>query len=144
MVVHFYDFIFLAPYFVSFCSLGSIVRSKHRVRVASTIHFILLTPLSLPVLMLIDFVWMAMSVIRLLLLSLLLFVDHTLIRCFGFDTILSNTYYLDPDKNILPKKYITHMEMKGYRRLRTLSQLLFETVPQTILQFWIIVRNDGD
>eukprot|EP01083_Nonionella_stella_P248470 860190_1 len=39
---------------------------------------------------------------------------------------------------------MSRMQIIGYRRLRTLSQLLFETIPQIALQSYILYKNQGE
>eukprot|EP01084_Bolivina_argentea_P043354 79888_1 len=109
----------LAPYLVSFCSLASIFQSREK-DVRNVMCLLLITPFSLCLLIMLDVTFMMFVVGNLV----------GLLFCWCNQNFI---HYVDEDKIFL-KFNVTHMEIKGYRRLRTLSQLVFETIPQTILQ----------
>jgi len=80
--------------------------------------FVFLTPLSL-------FYFVAVDVM------FMIFVLCTSVITFGTCGLLSGDKYLEFFDNLLIRHFgLTRMEVTGYRRMRTLSQLVFESFPQ--------------
>lgn len=140
-----------APYLVSYCALASIIQS-HEQQISKPWKLFLITPLSLVFLVLVDVIFMlyvTMSVLLLSITSCCVPCRRKLLGFLQYDLIFRHLK-------------ITEMEIKGYRRLRTLSQLMyvlymhiyvivfhfiyisFETLPQVLLQWRILTKMRDD
>eukprot|EP01084_Bolivina_argentea_P040443 74752_1 len=130
----------LSPYLVSYCSLSSLLLQKLvHFRNKSLLSFfvlLLMTPLSVLYLVSIDIIFMIYS-----LSSTFIFMICGCRTKYDIKDWLDEYVF-----NKLLK--MNRTEIIGYRRLRTLSQLFFETMPQILLQGRILyvveLKNDNN
>ena len=115
----------ISPYLVSYTAMGSMLQKK-----SDELSLIVMTPLCLIYFMILDVVFMFYA----------LFSSFIFLFSFGNiqigDWMEEHFFY-----NCLK---VTRVELTGYRRLRTLAQLLFETFPSLILQLRILSSIDGN
>lgn len=107
----------LAPYLVSYCALASIFQS-HEKHVKKFWKLFLITPLSLVFLVILDLLFMSYVTLSVILLIFTCFCAPCRIRLIAF---------MQTDW-IFRRLNMSEMEIKGYRRLRTLSQLMYAFV----------------
>eukprot|EP01084_Bolivina_argentea_P245868 411561_1 len=126
----------LAPYLVSHGSLVTLLQNKINFynipRTFSFFLFFLSTPVSLIYLFMVDMIFMVFSVVS----TLWFLILVCALLPFGkFDQISRYDIGSWIDDVVFEKWLnMNKTEIIGYRRLRTLSQLFFETIPQIILQ----------
>eukprot|EP01083_Nonionella_stella_P267986 905611_1 len=132
-----------APYLVSYGSLVVLLRKKieHKELSGCNIFFgyLLITPLSLVYLFCIDVLFMLFTLGS----TLWFLLALTFLSIKNGCKVPSNLAEHDGRDWFERKVFIqwlqmNYTEMVSYRRLRTLSQLFFETIPQIVLQVWII------
>ena len=120
----------LAPYLVSYCCLSTLLSQKVTLFQDSSLFSIfvvmLMTPLSVLYLVLIDLMFIAYS-----LSSTLIFMVCGCRPKYDIKDLLDEYLF----NKILG---MNRTEVIGYRRLRTLSQLCWETIPQIVLQCRIL------
>ena len=118
----------ISPYLVSYTAMGSMLQNKWKNQrkhgKSSLLSLIIMTPLCLIYFFLLDVVFMIYAV----------FSSFIFLFSVGYidigDWMEEHFFY-----TILS---VSRMELLGYRRLRTLAQLLFETFPSLILQVRIL------
>eukprot|EP01083_Nonionella_stella_P234496 825442_1 len=140
----------IAPYLVSHGSLVVILQKKvqfnkdtwwccSKLRVLSMT--LLLTPIALVYLFFIDVVFIVFAIISTVWLVLLILMTWLCCRSVHDSKGLVANYDIHNwiDQQIFEKLLnMNRTEIVGYRRLRTLSQLFFETIPQIVLQVRIL------
>ena len=119
----------ICPYLVSYTAMGTMMKNK-----SNKLSLIVMTPFCLLYFLILDAVFMC----------------YALISSFIFLITFANVNIGDfMEKHFFHRILgVSRMELLGYRRLRTLSQLLFETFPSIILQIRMLVvlggnANDG-
>ena len=105
----------IAPYLVSYTAMGTILQKK-----SSVMAVIAMTPLCILYFLVLDIVFMIYAIIS----SLIFLLTLSKVNIGDWMEIQFFRKWLG----------ISRMELVGYRRLRTLAQLLFETFPSIFLQ----------
>eukprot|EP01083_Nonionella_stella_P267987 905612_1 len=133
-----------APYLVSYGSLVVLLRKKIGDKnlsfCSSFAGYLLITPISLIYLFVIDIVFMLFTLIS----TLWFLLVFAFLSIGNGCNVPSNLKEYD-GRDWIERKVFTqwlqmnYTEMVSYRRLRTLSQLFFETIPQIFFQVWIIL-----
>eukprot|EP01083_Nonionella_stella_P017876 50057_1 len=143
-------FLLTSPYLVSHGSLVVILQKKLSFNnaqkgccssfITSFFETLLMTPIALFYLFMIDLIFMVFSLISTV--WLLLLILMTLICCKNVNVAAKYDSRDWIDKKVFEDFLrMNRTEVIGYRRLRTLSQLFFETIPQIVLQLrilWVI------
>jgi ankyrin repeat protein len=134
-----------APYLISYAAtirlmtptLKSTLKNNH---ITSTvIGVIAMCPLCIILLICIDITYMFQSI-----------VIDTLVGLFNIVSPKNIDYYSRVnlihhfEKYIVHVLELSHMDVLGYRRMRTQSQLIFESFPQVGLQLWILTSKSRD
>ena len=117
----------ISPYLVSYTAIGTMLHKRSSVLSV----FVMITPLCIFYFAILDVIFMCYALIS----SLIFFVSFTLVNIGNW---MENEFFY---------RYLgmSRMELCGYRRLRTLAQLLFETFPSLILQIrMLVVLSDDD
>lgn len=109
-------------------------RSHRRVRALFSVLY--LTPLCLIYFVLVDMLYLVRAVIFDTL--------ALLVICLSCGRLRVPDCVLSPVSRLLSYTLgLTKMEIEGYRRLRTLSQLIFESFPQIFLQMHVVLAYRG-
>ena len=110
----------ISPYLVSYTAIGTMLHKRSNILSV----FVMITPLCIFYFSILDVIFMCYALLS----SVIYFISFTRIDI--GDWMDNNFFY----------RFLgmSRMELVGYRRLRTLAQLLFETFPSIVLQIRII------
>ena len=120
----------ISPYLVSYTAMGTLLQRKFESNILSVVA---MTPLCTIYFLLLDVIFIIYAII------------HSLV--FLVSCSRANIGNWMEDKLFHKYLRVGRMELIGYRRLRTFSQLIFETAPSVALQIYILIKlgtNDND
>eukprot|EP01084_Bolivina_argentea_P270921 460797_1 len=127
----------LSPYLVSFGPLATLIQRQER---PSSFALLLITPFALILAIVIDIIFIFCSLITTFIILPVIYVINKIKKCRNKDSYINFRKFLI-DMYIFEHIFkMNRTEIIGYRRLRSLSQLTFESIPQIFLQCWIMWR----
>ena len=121
----------LAPYVIAYSSLNSyfVYRSVFKgSKTRNFLGFMFMFPTSMLYFFIFDVFFMIQTII-----------NDTISLLFS-RSVVDTEMFVD---SIFTKMGLTLMDSKGYRRLRTLSQLTFESIPQIVISSFFIDHHDN-